>query len=149
MKRKLAELSLKELWRLFPIILTAHQDCWANWFKEEAGLLRENLPDVGRISHIGSTAIKGIWAKPIIDILMEVPRKERLSNLQKVILYKDLPNKYSICTYLMREITMNCISGIIFKQILLSLKNMNNLNLIYGSNISMTGICTLYIRGIL
>lgn len=82
MKRKLAELSLKELWQLFPIILTAHQDCWADWFKEEAGLLRENLSDVGRISHIGSTAIKGIWAKPIIDILVEVPRKERLSNLQ-------------------------------------------------------------------
>ena len=25
-----------------------------------------------RISHIGSTAIEGIWAKPIIDILIEV-----------------------------------------------------------------------------
>lgn len=26
-----------------------------------------------RINHIGSTAIRGIWAKPIIDILIEVP----------------------------------------------------------------------------
>ena len=28
-----------------------------------------------RISHIGSTAIPSIWAKPIIDILVEIPRE--------------------------------------------------------------------------
>lgn len=30
------------------------------------------MSSIKRISHIGSTAISGIWAKPIIDILVEV-----------------------------------------------------------------------------
>lgn len=84
-QRKLTELSLRELWHLFPIILTAHQDCWADWYKEETELLQEKLSSVERISHIGSTAIKGIWAKPIVDILVEVPRKEKLGNLKGTI----------------------------------------------------------------
>lgn len=33
--------------------------------------LCQDLPIV-RIEHIGSTAVKGIWAKPIIDILVEI-----------------------------------------------------------------------------
>ena len=37
-----------------------------------------------RISHIGSTAIPIIWAKPIIDILVEIPRESNLFD------YKDL-----------------------------------------------------------
>lgn len=83
--KKLTELSLEELWQLFPIVLTAHQDCWEDWYNEEAELLKEELPYIQRISHIGSTAIKGIWAKPIIDILMEVPREEKLDNLKDAI----------------------------------------------------------------
>lgn len=84
-QKKLTELSLDELWQLFPITLTAHQDYWADWYKEEAELLKERLPCIERISHIGSTAIKGIWAKPIIDILMEIPREEKLVNLKSTI----------------------------------------------------------------
>lgn len=37
-QKKLTELSLDELWQLFPITLTAHQDYWADWYKEEAGV---------------------------------------------------------------------------------------------------------------
>ena len=156
-QKKLTELSLDELWQLFPIPLTAHQDYWTDWYKEEAELLKERLPCIERISHIGSTAIKGIWAKPIIDILVEIPREEKVVDLKgtiercgyialisiKVIHYKDLPNGYFIYTYVMREIMMNCISEIIFKQIQLLRKNMNGLNLIYGNNMNMTEICTL------
>jgi GrpB-like predicted nucleotidyltransferase (UPF0157 family) len=83
--KKLAELSLGELWQLFPIILTAHQDCWADWYKEETELLKEKLSYVERISHIGSTAIKEIWAKPIIDILVEISKEEKLSNVKGII----------------------------------------------------------------
>ena len=57
--------------------------------------------------------------------------------------YKDLPNGYFICICVMREIMMNCISEIIFKQMLPLPKNMNGLNLVCGNNMSMTGICTL------
>ena len=42
-QKKLTELSLDELWQLFPITLTVHQDYWADWYKEEAELLKERL----------------------------------------------------------------------------------------------------------
>ena len=47
-QKKLTELSLDELWQLFPITLTAHQDYWADWYKEEAELLKERLPCIER-----------------------------------------------------------------------------------------------------
>ena len=84
MGKKLSEMTLEELWQLFPIILTAHQDCWKEWYLEEEALLKETLPQVEKISHIGSTAISFIWAKPIIDILVEVPKGSNLFD------YKDL-----------------------------------------------------------
>ena len=83
--KKLTELPLDELWQLFPITLTAHQEYWADWYKEEAELLTEELPCIERINHIGSTAIKGIWAKPIIDILVEIPREEKIFDLKVII----------------------------------------------------------------
>ena len=78
MGKKLSEMTLEELWELFPIFLTEHQDCRKEWFLEEVSLLKNMLPRVERISHIGSTAIPSIWAKPIIDILVEVPREDIL-----------------------------------------------------------------------
>lgn len=68
---KLQEMRLEELWVLFPIRLTAHQACWAAWYEEERMLLNSLLPDAAAIYHIGSTAVPGIWAKPIIDVLIE------------------------------------------------------------------------------
>lgn len=74
MKKKLSEMSLEELWQLFPIQLAEHRDCWEAWYAEEEALLRDILPEGAALNHIGSTAVKGIWAKPIIDILAEIPR---------------------------------------------------------------------------
>lgn len=75
MAKKLSEMNLEELWELFPIFLTEHQIVWKDWFEEEESRLKAMLPSnhVSRISHIGSTAIDTIWAKPIIDILVEIP----------------------------------------------------------------------------
>ena len=78
MAKKLSEMTLEELWQLFPIFLTEHQAVWADWYEEEAARLREALPESARISHVGSTAVEGIWAKPIIDILVEVPEEYAL-----------------------------------------------------------------------
>ena len=163
-QKKLTELSLDELWQLFPITLTAHQDYWTDWYKEEAELLKERLPCIERISHIGSTAIKEIWAKPTIDILVEIPREEKVVNLKGTIercgyicmaendSRIDFNKGYTLQGFAERvfhlhlcyeEIMMNCISEIIFKQIQLLRKNMNGLNLIYGNNMNMTEICTL------
>lgn len=84
MGKKLSEMSLEELWQLFPIYLVEHQTCWNEWYTEEEIFLKNTLPKIERISHIGSTAISSIWAKPIIDILVEIPKGCRLSD------YKDL-----------------------------------------------------------
>lgn len=72
MANKLSEMSLEELWKLFPIFLTEHQECWKNWYDDEEILLEKIIPQTIRINHIGSTAVSSIWAKPIIDILVEI-----------------------------------------------------------------------------
>ena len=71
MTKKLPEMTLNELWELFPIVLSEHQPQWHDWYREEAGLLVHALPKPVCINHIGSTAVDGIWAKPIIDLLVE------------------------------------------------------------------------------
>jgi GrpB-like predicted nucleotidyltransferase (UPF0157 family) len=86
MSKKLSEMSLEELWQLFPIFLTEHQDCWKEWYFEEETFLKSNLPNIIRISHIGSTSISSIWAKPIIDILIEIPKECKLSDYKDVII---------------------------------------------------------------
>lgn len=85
MKRKLSEMSLEELWQLFPISLTEYQICWNDWYAEEEIFLKKQIPQAKRISHIGSTAIRSIWAKPIIDILMEVPKECDLTDIKDLI----------------------------------------------------------------
>lgn len=66
MKKSLSEMTLEELWELFPIILSEHKACWSDWYEEEAKRIAEFLPMNGaRMSHIGSTAIHNIRAKPI------------------------------------------------------------------------------------
>lgn len=67
-------MTLEELWELFPIVLTPHNPHWADWAEEEMAILSNLLSGFDkRISHIGSTAIPGIMAKPIVDILVEIP----------------------------------------------------------------------------
>lgn len=73
MGKKLSEMTLEELWELFPIFLTERNDNWCEWFREERKTLLKFLSPENRIGHIGSTAIQGIWAKPIVDILIEAP----------------------------------------------------------------------------
>lgn len=72
-------MTLEELWKLFPIFLTKPQDCWKNRYQEEETRLKSLLTEAFRISHIGSTAVCSIWAKPIIDILIEMPKGHDLA----------------------------------------------------------------------
>ena len=85
MGKKLSEMSLEELWQLFPIFLTAHQDCWMDWYREEERLLKGILPQTAEIFHIGSTAVPTISAKPIIDILVLVPENTKLADHKDTI----------------------------------------------------------------
>ena len=81
-------MSLQELWQLFPINLTKHNPLWKEWYEEERSFLLKQLPsnEVVRLSHIGSTAVEGIQAKPIVDILLEVKKDSSFQKLKEVIL---------------------------------------------------------------
>ncbi len=52
MGKKLSEMSLKELWQLFPNFLTEHQICWKEWYAEEQSFLKQVVPQAEIISHI-------------------------------------------------------------------------------------------------
>lgn len=58
-----------------PIQIVAYQSGWPQQFEEEQRHLRPtfgaNLVD---LQHFGSTAVPGMWAKPIIDILIGLRR---------------------------------------------------------------------------
>lgn len=71
--RTLEDMALEELWELFPIILCEHDFRWTTWFQEESAALAQALgSDAVRISHIGSTAVPRLFAKPTVDVLLEL-----------------------------------------------------------------------------
>lgn len=87
-RKSLSEMSLEELWRLFPISLTEHRTNWKKWYCEEKNNIQEILkPDITyKISHIGSTAVDTIWAKPIIDIMVEIPKVNDMEKIKKQLI---------------------------------------------------------------
>lgn len=83
MTKELSEMTLEELWELFPIILMEYNAEYPRWYEIEKEKLVENFAagTIVRISHIGSTAVPGIVSKPIIDILMELPLTSNISQI--------------------------------------------------------------------
>ena len=76
-------MTLEELWQIFPIFLVAPKEEWATNYAEEKTRLLSVLSDkkIKRISHIGSTAISGIWAKDIVDIMIELLADEKMTSV--------------------------------------------------------------------
>lgn len=87
MGKELSEMTLEELWELFPIVLVEHNDKWTDDYKEIEILLQDLLVGcpIHRISHIGSTAIRGIWAKSIVDVMVEMPECGRLKDIARIL----------------------------------------------------------------
>ena len=57
-----------------PIELRDYDACWPERYAQHAARLRAALRDRAvRIEHVGSTSVPGLIAKPIIDIVLEVP----------------------------------------------------------------------------
>ncbi len=48
--------------------------------------MKKTVPQTIRINHIGSTTISSIWAKPIIDILVEVPKECELARIKDLLI---------------------------------------------------------------
>jgi len=58
----------------FALTIEPHRDSWSQDFYLEAAQIRAALgPALTTLHHIGSTAVPGIHAKPVIDMLAEVP----------------------------------------------------------------------------
>lgn len=96
--KKLEDMTLEELWELFPIVLKEHSPKYAEWYEEEKQNLTELLADFGlqRINHIGSTSVEGLIVKPIVDILLELPEgydldrvSELLKNADWILMIRD------------------------------------------------------------
>ena len=104
MIKKLEEMSLEELWQLFPIFLVEHKSEWKDWYELEKTSLKKILGAnvIKRIEHIGSTAIPNIWAKNIVDILLEVGRIEDLARVRDLLVkngwlvMSESPNRISL-----------------------------------------------------
>ena len=62
-----------------PIVLAPHDVGWADEFSREAAEINGALSDLSiAVHHIGSTAIHGLVAKPVLDILLVVPQLDAL-----------------------------------------------------------------------
>ena len=88
MTKALEDLTLEELWQLFPIFLREHQDEWKGWYAEERLRLLSFLPEhqIVHLSHIGSTSLETIWAKPIVDIMLEIPKVADMVAMRDLLL---------------------------------------------------------------
>jgi GrpB-like predicted nucleotidyltransferase (UPF0157 family) len=88
MKKKLNDMSIKELGNLFPIIISDPNPDWITLFQEEKRIIIDSLgvKNFIRIEHIGSTAIPNLKAKPTIDILIEVPNEFKKHEFIKKLL---------------------------------------------------------------
>lgn len=74
MKKKVSELTAAEFQKTFPITLAKHNPNYKEWYEIEKNNILSvvNKNDIVRINHIGSSAVEGLIAKPIIDILLEI-----------------------------------------------------------------------------
>ncbi len=103
MSKKLSDMTLEELWRLFPIVLTEHKPSWADYYDEEVKILKRLLPSDIEYYHIGSTAINGIMAKPIIDIILAVDSSEEIERAARIL----QENNYIVMSNSATRISLN------------------------------------------
>ena len=148
--KDLKNMSLEELWKLFPIILKEHNPEYKIWYEEEKDKLTAILRDydIYRINHIGSTSVAGLVAKPTVDILLEIKdgyaADEVIGLLQNngwILMARDegakdaldfnkgytpkgFAQKYTIFILSIREIGVNFISGTIYRNIPMLPENM-------------------------
>lgn len=82
--KTLNDMTIAELGKLFPIIITEYSDKWADLYKSEAKLITDSFSqsEILKIDHVGSTAIPRLKAKPTIDILLQVSEQIEIQKLK-------------------------------------------------------------------
>ena len=93
---------------IYPIILSEHNNQWHQWYADEKERLTLLIGNdrIKRISHIGSTSVPGLLAKPTIDILLEITE-----NADTEVLVEALPATEYIC---IRQQTVSTHDRILF-----------------------------------
>jgi len=83
--KSLHEMTPKELGKLFPVEITDYNKIWPKLYKLESKKIVKAVGEssIEKIHHIGSTSIKGLKAKPAIDVLLEVKSDANLDNLKE------------------------------------------------------------------
>jgi GrpB-like predicted nucleotidyltransferase (UPF0157 family) len=73
--KRMAELTIGEPEVLStPLVVAAYDPAWPGVYEREAERISDALGErVVRLEHAGSTSVPGLPAKPIIDIVLEVP----------------------------------------------------------------------------
>lgn len=100
----LNRLSLEQLWKLFPITFTQNSETFKEQYLKEEKYLKSLLKShIKRISHIGSTAIKNIKTKPIVDILIEVVSNSDMDIIKAIL----LENNYILMNENLNKISFN------------------------------------------
>lgn len=121
MAKALGDMTNEELWELFPIIISEHKPYWSNRYLEEKVEIEAAIGTgiIERISHIGSTAVANLLAKPTIDILLEV--KENAENEKIIAAMKSIgydftsqPNNPAPHMMFMKGYTLEGFKGQVF-----------------------------------
>lgn len=103
MSKLLSDMTLEELWELFPIKFTDYHKKFERIYLDEQNILKSLLGNyINRISHIGSTSIENIKTKPIVDILIEIDFDDK--DIVKDIL---LNNDYILMSETLDKISFN------------------------------------------
>jgi GrpB-like predicted nucleotidyltransferase (UPF0157 family) len=71
--------------RLYPVKIEAYNSKWPLLFEKEKAYLLNLFDKELRCEHIGSTAVKGLSAKPTIDILLEYPAGNDKSDIIRIM----------------------------------------------------------------
>jgi GrpB-like predicted nucleotidyltransferase (UPF0157 family) len=68
-----------------PITVCTADPSWPDWFRQEAARVRSALPVdlVPEIQHIGSTAVPGLDAKPIVDLMVGISDPSRIPEVME------------------------------------------------------------------
>ncbi len=126
----LKDMSLDKLWELFPIIFVNYSDKYEKIYSDEEKTLTSLLKSyIKRINHIGSTAIKNIKTKPIVDILVEIDFANK-SEVKNVL----LKNGYILMCENFEKMSFNkgyTINGYSDKVFHIHIKNFANCDELY------------------
>lgn len=77
----------------YPVVITEYDPEWVNLFNKEKELIEKLFKNVSlQIEHVGSTAVPGLAAKPIVDIMIGVDGFEIGRSLVKPL--KDIGYHY-------------------------------------------------------